>query len=313
MSENSNFGFLTIAFGKSYRRIAKNLILSFRAYGNTAPFCVVTDKKDNCLKSFDYILVTKPLSNGFMNKLYLNEYSPFEHTVFLDADCLIFNDISMCFEKLMNNESAFSPMGKNYVISELSQRVGYFDFEKTKDFKIKYTYVFNGGFYYFNKNSSAVFATAQKIASSKHDYGFPFTGDEPCLALSMATHNCKCWENPNIKGMSWFPRAKNMSIDVKNGQINYQFGEKININKTDIVHFGTFNTFKPFYKSVVWTIKHKNNKLALFLYKMKVIYSFFYFLYLITHAYKKTINFIKRGIRYILRITKLSKAAKHEN
>ena len=44
-----SFGFLTLAFGKKYRKLAKNLLISFRTYGNTTPFCVVTDKKDKNL------------------------------------------------------------------------------------------------------------------------------------------------------------------------------------------------------------------------------------------------------------------------
>lgn len=300
-----NYGFLTLAFGKTYRKLAKNLLISYRAYGNTALFCVVTDKKDKNLKDFDCVIEKKPLAKGFFNKLYLNEYTPFDETVFIDADCLFFNNVSQCFNGLKNLDSSFAPMGRNYVIDDLDRREGYFDFEKTKHLGIKYTYVFQGGFYYFNKNSSVVFETAREIAKSKEDYGFPFSGDEPCLALSMAINNCRCWNNANIKGMSWYPRAKNMTIDIKNGKINYQFGDKINIDKTDMVHFGTFNTYKPFYKSTVWTIKRKNSRFALFLYNKKIIYAYYKFLYCIKTAVIKTKNFILRCIKFLGRKMKL--------
>ena len=301
MLQDRTFGFLTIAFGKKYRKIARNLIISYKKYGNTAPFCVVTDKKTKQVKDFDYIIETKPLDKGFFNKLWLDKYSPFYNTVFLDADCLVFNNISSCFSGLKEFNMPFSPLGKNLVISDLDNCVGYFDFDKTKEFDLKYTYIFNGGFYYFNKNSSGIFQTARRIASSEKDYGFPFAGDEPCLALSMSIHNCLCWDKPNIKGMSWFPRAKNMLIDIKSGKVNYQFGDILKEDETAIVHFGTFNTYRPFYKSVVWALKRKDSRFALWVFAKGICYNYYAFLCSMRDTFHRTLNFAVRCLRYAVR------------
>ena len=86
-------GFITLAFGKRYRKLAKNLLISYKFGKNSLPFCVITDKNDCHLKGFDIIKVVTPPDKGYFNKIYLDTFSPFNETIFIDAYCLIFDNI----------------------------------------------------------------------------------------------------------------------------------------------------------------------------------------------------------------------------
>ncbi|MDY6367960.1 MAG: hypothetical protein SPL13_05560 [Clostridia bacterium] len=306
MLKSYDKGFITLAFGKYYRKIAKNLLESYKIYNKNLPFAVITDKVDKFVNNFDFIIVDNPKSKVFFNKLFLNEYSPFDKTIFIDADVLVFTDISFYFDLFSDLNVPFSPLGRNFIISELENRVGYFDFAKTKKYNLKYTYIFNGGLYYFNRDAKNIFNSAQDIARLKYDYGFSFSGDEPCFALAMSIHNSLCLNNDKYgaKGMCWFPRANNFKINVKTGEISYSFGNTFNENETALVHFGTFNTYKPFYRSLVWIIKRKQNDFAFSAYKNKVIYFYFYIIYKVKSLFNFFIDFTKRCFLKLKKILK---------
>lgn len=94
-------GYLILALGsKRYLEMAANLACSIRVMDNKRPICIVHDTNINVgpelAHLFDHkvLLDTDPRYPHVMNKLRLFELSPYELTMFVDADCLLVkNDI----------------------------------------------------------------------------------------------------------------------------------------------------------------------------------------------------------------------------
>ena len=85
-------GFVTIATGdEKYYKLAFNLLRSYklRAVGeNILPFAIICDRKNKYTEYFDDIIILPETetTRSFMDKLFLYRYTPYEETLFVDAD-----------------------------------------------------------------------------------------------------------------------------------------------------------------------------------------------------------------------------------
>jgi hypothetical protein len=103
-------GYLTIATGeKKYFEYAVDLALSIKLNDPKRPICLLCDDKRNLSESrlllFDYVIEQNEYDKfvGCSNKLSMYEYSPFERTIFFDADTLLVRDnIDFFWDKLEN-------------------------------------------------------------------------------------------------------------------------------------------------------------------------------------------------------------------
>ncbi len=89
-------GYLILASGHPrYLAMARNLAASLRVMDGTRPICIVHDgaaeftERDRDLFDHRAILPDHPLYPGFMNKIRLFDASPYNRTMFVDADCLL--------------------------------------------------------------------------------------------------------------------------------------------------------------------------------------------------------------------------------
>ena len=90
-------GFVTVATGSYYCWLAQNLAMSYRLWSKGAyPLAVMTDKKGakKLKKYFDRVIVMDDPTYTFLDKISVYENSPYEETIFLDADMDIVRDIS---------------------------------------------------------------------------------------------------------------------------------------------------------------------------------------------------------------------------
>lgn len=95
MSTNdTSFGILTLASPGDYLK-AIGLALSLRASNPGVPTAVACAAKlEPLLKPFfDYVIEERPGLRGFVHKVYLDEYTPFNTTFFLDSDILCFRPL----------------------------------------------------------------------------------------------------------------------------------------------------------------------------------------------------------------------------
>jgi hypothetical protein len=92
-------GYLTLAVGlQKYVELAVNLAMSLRIVDPKRSICLVHDDKvrlpPDADKYFDdfALMPEDPAYVGVMNKILLHHYSPYERTMFVDADCIMVRD-----------------------------------------------------------------------------------------------------------------------------------------------------------------------------------------------------------------------------
>lgn len=217
----------------------------------------------------DKIIIEKPQRKGFMSKLLLDKYSPYEKTIFIDADCLVGTNIDWWFEEFLNNNSDMSAFGRN-IDAELTLKnpnAYYFKYTKCKYLGVEYIPSFNGGVYYFEKSdiSHKVFSMAREFADKQFDGGFLFYGDEPYLALAMSINKCRCLPKHQIL---FYPRARQKIkyIDFRSEKYLYEQGGK-EYDYLGVFHFGSNNTKRILYRYWVNDIVHRGNIIWEILYR----------------------------------------------
>ena len=110
-------GFITIATGRDkYYEMAKNLVLSYRLFcDNPLPFAIMCDKENEYTKAFDQVVLFQPGPRVYFNKFELLKRSPFDETIFIDADCLAYADLNDFWDYFASSDD-FSGCGTNYPI-----------------------------------------------------------------------------------------------------------------------------------------------------------------------------------------------------
>jgi len=185
-------GIITIAQGeKRYIEMAKMLAVSLLLTNPSIKRAVITDAPDDEFDGlFDtYIPYNKTYGKGLSQKLYLDKYSPFDETIFIDADCLVFKSlepvITLC------KKYSFVVFG-----DQLSSGEWYMDVAAMcKKFNLPSIPLFNGGTYYFNKSALAlkIYDKARELKENYVELGFKdFRGsinEEPLIAVAMAINN----------------------------------------------------------------------------------------------------------------------------
>ena len=85
------YGFLTLATPRDYLK-AIGLALSLRVSNPNVPIAVACSPtlRDRIGRYFDYVIDEKPELRGFVHKVHIDDYSPFQETMFFDADVLVF-------------------------------------------------------------------------------------------------------------------------------------------------------------------------------------------------------------------------------
>ena len=104
-------GYLICVFGKSdnYYKMASRLIRNIREYDNFRPICILTDNVNNYSYPEDVIIKIFDLEThlhknidsnidwhkyGLYPKIFQSYYTPFQHTMFLDADMIFRKDFT---------------------------------------------------------------------------------------------------------------------------------------------------------------------------------------------------------------------------
>ncbi|MEN6313223.1 MAG: hypothetical protein ABFD25_03125 [Clostridiaceae bacterium] len=254
---NVDKGFLTIAFGKYYYYLAANLVMSYRyrvPKDKQLPFVIVTDVDNDKTALFDVVIVKKPSKAGFINKLNIAEYSPFEETIFIDADCLVYGDITSFFTSFEENGSPVSSFGGSADINR--KVVKFFDLEKTKMLGLTYVPTFNAAVYYCKKpTGTEVLKTAVRFYNDPTDYGYLFHGDEPYVAIAMSYHGCKCASHLGSIGAIYYGSdIKIIKLDIVNGidSVIVRGEEK----DAPLFHWSTYRTHRPKYRYEVVRLRY---------------------------------------------------------
>ena len=187
-------GFVTVATGdERYYELAANLYLSYKTRGNGAyPFALVCDRENSYTEVFDDVILTQDIRRSTIDKL-LMRHSPYEESIFLDADILVLRSIDDLWDVFADQDDV-SVFGCTL---PLDSQAGWFTYEGSGKFKpqIRYLISMNGGIYYFRKSliSEAVFQKAMEIIDDYHEVDFKYFStpqDEPLMAMAMVLNDC---------------------------------------------------------------------------------------------------------------------------
>lgn len=188
-------GFITVATGSDrYYELAANLYISYKKRGKGQyPFTLICDRTNEWAESFDEVITVDGFRCSTVDKLLMRN-SPYDETIFLDADMLVTENIDDLWEVFSNGDDV-SAFGRTLPIDSTE---GWFTYEGSGDYRpqLKYMISMNGGVYYFRKTERAekIFADALGIIAdySTIDFKyFPTPQDEPIMAMAMAINGCK--------------------------------------------------------------------------------------------------------------------------
>ena len=90
-----SFGVLTLATPNDFQK-AIGLALSVRVSNPGVPIAVACSPKVRPLlqQHFDHVIDEDPTLRGFVHKVHLDRYSPFDETFFFDSDVLVFRPLN---------------------------------------------------------------------------------------------------------------------------------------------------------------------------------------------------------------------------
>jgi hypothetical protein len=236
----SRRGIITIAQGKKrYIDMAVNLAISLKRVCPDIPLGVITDSTDeNLKKHFDYILpVNKEYGIGLVQKLHIYEYSCFDETLFIDADCLAVRSIEFLFESFKEHE--ISCIGHRRTVGKL---FGLEASDIMNRLNIPYVIGHNGGVYYFKKGTKAkdIFDKAISMLPDYDKIGIErlrgSINEEPLLAFAMSMAGIFPVDDRG-EGMRTPVGQKGVfKMDILRGYCEfYKHGEKVT---PAIMHFG---------------------------------------------------------------------------
>jgi hypothetical protein len=244
-------GVLTLAFGKPmFLDLAKALARSLRLHDPDVPRAVVTDSSDpELLSLFDIKIDHDPAYGSDVGqKLFLDLYSPFEETLFIDSDCLVIHKLDTFWAAF--EDSDFGACGRR--ILRAGEKDEFVDVDRVlQHFGLRGLPKFNGGIYYFKQNAaaSAVFETARGLIDRAGELGFrTFRGgglaDEALYSVAMALHGISLTDM--APGGMWTPlnATSPLTIDSVRGTCSFaKAGERVT---PDIMHFTSMTDSFPY-------------------------------------------------------------------
>ena len=247
-------GFITVATGnEQYYKIAQNLLRSYRfTTKEPLPFAVLCEEENEYTKEFDVVKVYPEATRSYLDKLEMFDLLPFDINIFIDADCLVFNDINRLFD-IFENADDFCCYGR---VLPLDDKTGWFEYDNLNDdlkSQIDYVVGLHGGLYYMRRTEKTkkVLDDAKTFSKNYADYKFKgkfqTPGDEPVVALSMAVNKCKPITHDLSSIICWWEHENIFKLDITN---NYAYCKPLN-TVTDIIHWGTrFTKSIPYLKEV---------------------------------------------------------------
>jgi hypothetical protein len=287
------FGIITIAHGeKRYIEMAKMLALSLKLTNPGIKRAVVSDIPEAEFKDlYDIYIPYEPdYGKGLSQKLYIDKYSPFDETLFIDSDCLVIDPLDNMLE--LCRKYSFTVIG-----SPITSGDWYMDVAvMCKKFNLPSIPLFNGGIYYFRKTSitTKIYEQARKLHENYAALGFhDFRGsinEEPLIAVAMAINGIEAVNDKGIGMRTPIGLTGPFSIDVLNGECIFQKnGLRV---QPAIVHFSGAFSVAFHYKREVRKLKltralpFLNKKLASFL--VNAIYNIPYACYVFSKRILKS-------------------------
>jgi hypothetical protein len=260
-------GTLTLAFGKpKYLEMAKSLARSLLLHDPALPRAIVTDSTDPELATlFTHVLpLCREYGSNVRQKLFLDHYTPFDETLFIDSDCLAVRPLEDFWSAF--HDVPFGVCGQRTLYAGETDEYLHVDF-LLRRFHLNGLPKFNGGIYYFKRTLAAIklFDTARDLMNDATELRFSDfrddgPADEAIFSVAMALHNLTVTDM-GLGGM-WTPidATTRLQIDVPNGFCSFvKRGRSL---APHILHAATF-TESLFYLRECAKLRHTPPRLTL--------------------------------------------------
>ena len=295
---NTQKGFITLATGnEQFYKMAHNLLLSYRYHTKSkTPFAILCDRRNEWTAEFDDVIVIDYPTYSYVDKMRILDLSSYDETIFIDADCLIYRDLTPLWD-IFKDGPDVGVLGVTY---PLNSNQGWWDIKDLGELKEKVSYKMTcqGGMYYVRKKGSMLpsfIETCHFIQEHYFDYHFRMCGDkvadENILSLASCVHHylpVKNW----VDVFAYYPYVRFIDLDILSGTVVFDWLEYPGrlFKDSFMIHFGTTNALNRWeYKREVF----KLNKGGLNL----LNYCELFFLRL-SHAGKKVILTIRNRINH---------------
>jgi hypothetical protein len=226
-------GYLIIATGKQrYLELATNLTLSLKLR-SSRPVCLLTDESTEIPSThrafFDVVkrFTPDPVFNGTNTKFLMYEHSPFQRTLYLDADILLFkDDVEDRWQQLAGRPIAVEgEMFSSGVVHRRDTR------QLMQLMNIPYVVNLNGGAIYFEKCdlTQQVFHHARALYRSdlRSQVGYEFRpgelNDEPFWGVTLPHFGLQPLPVTNRQRMlqSLTPYGRDYFFDIERGDFSF--------------------------------------------------------------------------------------------
>lgn len=187
------FGVITLGFGaRKYFNQAETMARSMRLHMPGIPLAIVTDREDPGPHFDIAVPLVRERGMGVIQKIWLDEYSPFEETLFVDSDCIVVRPFHDQLAAL--RQYSFTPTCDAYLGQEDQDSFYFEDLGRTmRALGIELFPKFNGGLLFFRRGevTSRIFQRARELAERHRELGLiAFDGggvaDETLIGLALA-------------------------------------------------------------------------------------------------------------------------------
>lgn len=254
-------GFVTLATGaERYYEMARTLLRSYRQ--NTVepmPFAVISDRRNQYTDEFDDVIILEDPKKNWMDKLSLLHACPYDENIFIDADCIIYQDVHFLWA-IFEKADDFSCFGK---VLPMDSRDGWFTREAADIFPIQFITHLHGILYFLRKGDmlKKMETCCETIISRYHDVSYigfnDRLADEPIYALAMAILGLKPVEREPYY-YCFVPFATRISSDYETRTVNFHNPKDGDVDRCCIVHWGNQNTRKALYRSDAYVINWRH-------------------------------------------------------
>lgn len=291
-------GFITIATGKDkYYILAHNLLRSYRYHSQSpTPFAILCDRENEWTAGFDQIVLIDNPACAIADKLRILDLSPYDETIFIDADSLVYKDLEPLW-CLFKDGPDVSVLGHTYPPDDSEH--GWWEANNLGELRnqVDYKMTCQGGVYYVRKNGkdySAFLKTCQNIQAHYMDYRFRIfpdqLEDETIFCLASCVHHfrpVKDW----VDIFAYYPEIRLLEQDILSASLSYEwciFPGSV-YRDSFLIHFSTSYAANRWeYKKEIFKLKNG---------PLRISNSLEYLRLRMAHFMKKSIKTFRRRLK----------------
>ncbi len=246
-------GFITIATGKlHYYKIAANLLLSYRYFTkDPLPFAIIAEEENEYTALFDDVILTNESYHSFLDKFLLLKLCPYDETIFIDADCLAYDDLNKWWT-FFDGATDFSAVG--HMSSVDDSRSAWYNVEDLGEYgkDLPYKCQVHAGVCYI-KNTNKVkrlYDDCMELYQNydkMHFHSCPYFVDECVFGVAMPRNGMKTTKE-DMNYLSVYPFMTKVKADIWTGELKGKNVWKVATEHSVLMHFGTYYTHQAQYR-----------------------------------------------------------------